>query len=385
MHDREGLGKVHRPDCVVIFSEFELPMSPPTDRQDDPSRNHDRAAAAPRPPADNPVLVEVTRGDMVESRHRGAFAVCDTQGRVLLSTGDVERTIYPRSAIKPLQALALVETGAAEAFAVSDAEVALACASHDGEPLHADAASQWLQRIGLSVDDLECGAHWPYHEPSLRALAAHGETPTPAHNNCSGKHDGFLTLAKHLGAPTAGYIRFEHPVQQRVLGILEMMSGLNLGDAPRGIDGCGIPQYGMPLGNLALAFARFAEPDDQPERRQAACARVRRAMAEHPVMVAGHERFCTKVIAATQGRALVKTGAEGVFAAAVPELGLGVAIKIDDGEKRASQVVMAGLLDRLGVLDDGAQRVLAPLLSPSLRNRRHETVGAIRLAPEAIT
>ncbi|WP_119165175.1 asparaginase [Algihabitans albus] len=355
---------------------------------DSPPERHDpghEQAVSLLAPADNPVLVEVTRGTMVESRHRGAFAVCDTEGRVLLSAGDVERTIYPRSAIKPLQALALVETGAAESFAVSDAEVALACASHDGEPLHAEAAQHWLQRIGLSVADLECGAHWPYHEPSLRTLAAHGGTPTAAHNNCSGKHSGFLSLAQHLRAPTAGYIRFEHPVQQSVLGILEMMTGLDLRDAPRGIDGCGIPQYGMPLGNLALAFARFAEPNDQPERRQAACARIRRSMAEHPVMVAGHERFCTKVIAATQGRALVKTGAEGVFAAAVPELGLGVAVKIDDGQKRASEVVMAGLLNRLGLLDEGARQVLAPLLEPPLVNRRGETVGVIRLAPEAIT
>lgn len=369
------------------------PACPPESPREDPAHSEESgrgedpttSVTARLTPADNPVLVEVTRGDMVESIHRGAFAVCDIEGRILLSAGGVDRTIYPRSAIKPLQTLALVESKAAEAFAVSDAEVALACASHDGEPLHAEAAQHWLQRLGLSPDDLECGAHWPYHEASLRALAAHGETPTAAHNNCSGKHSGFLTLAKHLGAPTEGYIDFAHPVQQSVLGILETMSGLDLRAAPRGIDGCGIPQYGLPLGNLALAFARFAQPDDQPEGRQAACARVRRAMAEHPVMVAGHERFCTKVIAATQGRALVKTGAEGVFAGAVPELGLGVAVKIDDGNKRASEVVMLGLLARLGVLDEGAQQVLASLMEPPIVNRRGETVGTIRLAPEAIT
>jgi L-asparaginase II len=169
-------------------------------------------------------------------------------------------------------------------------------------------------------------------------------------------------------------------VQQTVLGILEMMCGLDLRGAPHGIDGCGIPQVGVPLGNLALAFARFAAPDDQPERRQAASARVRRAMAEHPVMVAGHERFCTKVMAATGGRALVKTGAEGVFCAAVPELGLGVALKIDDGASRASQLVMARLLERLDVLDEQARATLAPLLAPPVVNRRGETVGEVRLA-----
>jgi L-asparaginase II len=351
------------------------------DRNDGHGHGHGSPVPATRHPvpvADNPVLIEATRGDMVESRHRGAYAVCDTEGRVLLSSGDVERPIYARSAIKPLQALALVETGAAEAFAVDDAEVALACASHDGEPVHVEAAVHWLQRLGLSPDDLECGAHWPYHEESARHMAAQGETPTAAHNNCSGKHAGFLTVARHLTAPTKGYIRPEHPVQQTILGILETMCGLDLRRAPFGIDGCGIPQYGIPLGNLALAFARFAEPDDQPERRQAACARVRRAMAEHPVMVAGTSRFCTEVMQATNGRALVKTGAEGVFCAAVPELGLGVALKIDDGATRASQTLMAGLLARLKALD-------APELQhPAIRNRRGETVGEVRLAPEAI-
>jgi L-asparaginase II len=172
---------------------------------------HGPERVAPTRIADNPELVEVTRGDMVESRHRGAFAVCDTEGRVLLSAGDVERTVYPRSAIKPLQALALVETGAAEAHAVSDAEVALACASHDGEPVHVDAAVHWLQRLGLSPDDLECGAHWPYHEASLRHMAARGETPTAAHNNCSGKHAGFLTLARHLKATSGPSTRCSRP------------------------------------------------------------------------------------------------------------------------------------------------------------------------------
>jgi L-asparaginase II len=333
---------------------------------------------------DNPVLVEVTRGDMVESVHRGAYAVCDAGGRVLLSAGDVERPVYPRSAIKPLQALALVESGAAEAHAVSDAEVALACASHDGEPVHVEAVAHWLQRVGLSVDDLECGVHWPYHEASLRHLAAQGETPTAAHNNCSGKHAGFLTLARHLGVPAKGYVKAEHPVQQRILGILEMMCGLDLRDAPHGIDGCGIPQVGIPLGNLALAFARFAEPDDQPERRQAACARIRRAMAEHPVMVAGHERFCTRIMAAAKGKALVKTGAEGVFCGTVPELGLGFAVKIDDGATRASQVVCGGLLRRLQGLDEGAQAAVAELLHPPLRNRAGLQVGEVRLVQGAI-
>ena len=327
----------------------------------------------------NPVLVEVTRGDMVESRHRAAVAVADPAGKVVLSAGDIERPIYARSAIKPLQAIALVETGAAEAYGVSDAEIALACASHSGEPRHVETAKAWLERIGCGVADLECGAHLPHDEAAMTVLLHGGGEATPAHNNCSGKHAGFLTAARHLGAPTRGYIRYEHPVQQRVLGVLESLAGLDLGAAPRGIDGCGVPVIGIPLGNVALAMARFADPYDQPDARQSACARIRAAMAAEPFMVAGSGRFCTRVIEATGGRALVKTGAEGVYCGAVPDLGLGVALKVDDGNGRAAQTVMAHILQRLGVI--GATG--GPRVGRRVRNRAGAVVGRIRLSADA--
>ena len=202
--------------------------------------SHDHANDVAPAQLDNPVLVEVTRGEMVESRHRGSVAVVDHEGRTVLSLGSIEAPIYPRSAIKPLQALALVETGAAEAFGLSDAEIALACASHDGEPRHVSTVEAWLARIGCSTGDLECGPQLPSHEASAATLIRTGREPGPEHNNCSGKHSGFLSVARQLGAPTRGYIDLEHPVQQTVLGILEQMTGLDLGDAPRGIDGCGI-------------------------------------------------------------------------------------------------------------------------------------------------
>ena len=329
---------------------------------------------------ENPVLVEVTRGEMVESRHRGAFAVADVEGRIVLSAGDFEHNVYPRSAIKPLQALALVESGAADAFGVNDRELALACASHQGEAAHVDTARAWLARLGYSNADLECGAHLPYSEPCAHALIRAAEAPQALHNNCSGKHAGFLTVARQLGVSPQGYIKFEHPVQQTVLGILEMMAGLDLRAAPRGIDGCGIPQYALPLGNIALAMARFADPADQPERRRNACARVREAMAAEPLMVAGTNRFCTDVIVASGGRALVKTGAEGVFCAALPELGLGLALKIDDGATRASQVATAALLRRLGVLDEQTTERLSHQIRPQLHNRAGTLVGEVRAA-----
>lgn len=336
----------------------------------------------PERPEVNPLLVEVTRGGMVESRHRAAIAVVDTGGRVVLSAGDVERLVYPRSAIKPLQALGLVESGAAEAFGCSDAEVALACASHNGEAKQVAAVQAWLERIGYSEEDLECGAQTPDYKPALEELLRARREGGPLHNNCSGKHAGFLTLARHLKVPAKGYIHWEHPVQQTLLGILEMMCGLDLRGAPRGIDGCGIPQIGIPLGNLALAMARFADPSDQPERRQAACARIARAMRDEPYMVAGSDRLCTRVLSATGGRALVKTGAEGVFCAALPELGLGLALKADDGTTRAAEFLLVQLLARLDILDEEARARLDADLNPVLRNRNGLEVGVIRLGPE---
>jgi len=327
----------------------------------------------------DPVLVEVTRGDAVESVHRGVFVVVDTEGRVVLSAGDPERAVFPRSAIKPLQALALVESGAADAEDVSGHEMALACASHSGEEAHVTAVGAWLDRLGLSETDLECGAHPPFDEQAQHALLAASRAPDRRHNNCSGKHTGFLTLARHLKAETAGYVGFGHPVQQSILGILEQMSGLDdLAAAPRGIDGCGIPTIQMPLGNLALAMARFGSPDDEPERRQQACARIRSAMAAHPHAVAGTGRACTRVLCRLGETALVKTGAEGVYCGAFPTLGLGLALKCDDGAGRAAEVMLMRLLQRLQLLDEAAAADLADLARSPVRSRAGDRVGEIR-------
>jgi L-asparaginase II len=323
--------------------------------------------------------VEVTRGGAVESRHRGAFAVVDTEGRVVLSAGAVEAPVFPRSAIKPIQALPLIESDAADAFGLSDAELALACASHSGEGDHVAVVSAWLQRLGLGSRDLECGGHAPKHGPSAHALAAAGQDADARHDNCSGKHAGFLTLARQLGAPTRGYVGFAHPVQQRVLGVLEQMTGLDdLTAQPRGIDGCGIPTIAVPLGNLALAMARFGEADDQPERRQAACRRLLQAVAAEPRMIAGTGRVDSAIAQALGARCLAKTGAEGVHAAVLPELGLGLALKIDDGAGRAAEVVLLRLLARLQLLDGPAGAALAGYAKPAVTARDGRRVGEIR-------
>jgi L-asparaginase II len=327
-----------------------------------------------------PVLVEVTRGAAVESRHRGSAAVVDTAGRVALAWGDIAAPVYARSALKPLQALPLVETGAADAFGLGARELALACASHHGEPAHVDTVAAWLARLGLGVQDLECGAHPPLDPAAAKALIEHGIAPSALHNNCSGKHAGFLTAARHLGEPTRGYIAAEHPAQQRVLAVVEAMTGCDLSQAPRGIDGCGIPVIGMPLAGLARAMARMGDPRDLPPARAAAATRLLDAMAAEPLMVSGTTGFATALLRVAGDRVRAKPGAEGVYAAALPTLGLGLALKIEDGAGRAAEVALAAILTRLGVLDAAARAALAGRAEPPVRNVAGRIVGAIHPA-----
>lgn len=326
----------------------------------------------------NPIVVEVTRGSTVESRHRGSAVVVDPDGNVIASWGNPEALVFPRSAIKSIQAIPLVETGAADAFGLSSKEIALACASHNGEPPHVETVAAWLEKIALGVDDLECGTHWPLDREAARALAQSGGVPSALHNNCSGKHAAMLTTARHLAEPTSGYVRIEHPCQQRVMGMLEFMCGLDLGDAPRGIDGCAIPAFAIPLGNIALAMARIAAPDSLPDKRAEAIARIRDAIAAEPYMVAGGGRYCTEVMTLAGNQVMVKTGAEGVFCAAVPSLGAGIALKCDDGATRASQVMMTAVLCHLGILSEDMVEALAHLLSVPLKNHNGAAIGEIR-------
>jgi L-asparaginase II len=325
-----------------------------------------------------PILVEVTRGSVVESRHRGSALIVDRHGGVHGHWGDISRPVYARSAIKSLQAIPLVESGAADAFGLGDEELALACASHGGEPGHVERVAAWLARIGLSEADLECGTHLPFHEGSAHALVCSHAHPSTLHNNCSGKHTGFLTTAVHLGEKTKGYIRYDHPVQQRILGVMEQMTGCGLGDAPWAADGCSIPTIAVPLEGLAFAMARIADPEDLPEKRRAAVLRIRKAWAAHPFLVAGTGRFDTEIMQACGGRVMTKVGAEGVFCAALPEYGLGVALKIDDGADRAANVAMAAILRRIGALDGADAEIAGRWLAPEIKTRRGVTVGVVR-------
>lgn len=332
----------------------------------------------------SPVFVEVLRNGVVESRHRGIAAVCDAAGRVVAGWGDLCQPVFPRSAVKPLQALPLIESGAADRFGLDSRHLALACASHGGEPEHVETVAAWLARVGLPQAALECGAHWPSDPDAARALARAGGEPCPLHNNCSGKHSGFLTTAAALGEGTEGYIQPDHPVQRRVTQALSEMMGLDLPAAPWGVDGCGIPTFAAPLPAVAAAMARLADPAALGRARAAACGRIRAAMRAHPHLVAGSGRPCTAVLQAVPD-VVVKAGAEGVYTMALPRRGLGVALKIEDGAGRAAEVAMIALLDHLGALDDDARAALANRPSAPVLNVAGKLVGEIRPAAGWLT
>lgn len=328
----------------------------------------------------NPLTVEVTRGGMVESRHRIHALVCDARGTVVHGWGDTDMSIYPRSAIKPMQALPFVETGAADAVAAGIHEVAFACASHNGEPHHANMANDWLARLGLDPSYLECAGHHSHEDATLRQQLQNGETITNAHNNCSGKHCGFLSTAQHMGESLSGYIARDHPVQERLIRVLSELGDCDLSKGATGIDGCGIPVFGMPLSALALASARMAAPDGLAPDRRLASKRITDAMMAHPFNVAGQNRFDTNLMKAGKGRFATKTGAEGVHVGMCVTSGLGIAVKCEDGAKRATDVAMANILKLVGALDETAASKVAQHLQSPIKNAAGKHAGEIRMA-----
>jgi L-asparaginase II len=320
------------------------------------------------------LLAEVLRGAEVESRHFGAFVVADAGGRVVLSGGDAARAIFPRSAVKALQALPLLLSGAAERFGLSGAELALACASHVGAPLHAQTAAAMLARAGRDETCLECGAHWPVSSGAAHALAAAGQRPGALHNNCSGKHAGFICTAIHAGHDPLGYVGADHPIMRAVTAAMSAVTGDDLDRQSPAIDGCSIPTYRMTMRGLAAGFARFGTGLGMPSGFAEAAARLRQAVADHPVMLSGEGRFDTVVTQALGAAAFVKLGAEGVYCGALPAMGLGFALKCDDGTPRAAEAATAALLRHFL----GPDEVLDGLASTALTNWRGITVGQIR-------
>jgi L-asparaginase II len=320
------------------------------------------------------IVAEVWRGEFLECVHRGHIAVCNAKGDLLASWGDPAAIMLPRSSCKMLQALPLVESGAAKRFELGSEQLALSCASHNGAFIHTGRVNVWLNNLGLGETDLRCGGHMPTNEEAVKGLICGDHCFDQTHNNCSGKHTGFLTLNKHLGGGPE-YLELDHPVQIAVKAALEDMTGEDTyGHA---IDGCSAPNFAMTLTGFARALARMADPSGLGAVREDAAKSLTGAMAKHPELVAGEKRACTELMRAMGGKVVIKTGAEGVFAAILPERGIGVALKIEDGATRASECAMAAMLVRLGVADAN-HPVVQKRLFHDQRNCNDFSVGSVR-------
>ncbi len=321
-------------------------------------------------------LVQLWRGGLLESTHRGHVVICDEAGQIVQAWGDPERVIFPRSSCKMIQALPLLESGAAEAAGLTDAHIALSCASHQGAQLHVDMATRWLADLGLGEPDLRCGSHEPYDRTERDRLIRSDESPCQLHNNCSGKHSGFLTANKHLKGGSE-YIEIDHPLQRAIRAATEEVTGETV--AGYGIDGCSAPNFAMSVKGLARAMASFATASAGGDSRQRAMVRLRRSMAAHPDLVAGEGRACTELMRAMGGKVSIKTGAEAVFVAMLPEQKLGIALKIEDGNGRASEAALVGLLTKLGALDPAHPMAQKRLPAPQI-NCRGIAAAELRLA-----
>jgi len=330
-------------------------------------------------------LVEVKRGSITESRHRGHIVVVEPDGNIIASAGAFETVTFLRSSAKPLQAIPLLVTGAADRFGFTDREVALACASHNGEPIHTEVVASMLHKIGLGIEALRCGVHEPYGEEAARVLRERGEQPNALHNNCSGKHAGMLAVALHLGAPIDNYEKPENPVQKAIADAVSQFSDVPVTDMAVGIDGCGAPIFGITVKAMALAYARLVSPPESLDKiTRGACERIVRVMNAYPELIGGtSDRLDTEIMRAAPHRVISKVGADGVYTAGINPCkewpnGLGVALKIEDGDdKLARPPVVIESLRQLGVLRDESLEAVARYAFFPIRNRRGDLVGEI--------
>lgn len=326
------------------------------------------------------LLVEITRNGTVESRHFGAAVVCDFTGTILESWGDVDQLVFPRSALKPMLAIDVVESGASDHFTMDDAELSLACASHQGEAMHEEKVAAWLERLGLNQDNLACGAVLPDDEPSAQRVLTSGQHGCRTHHNCSGKHAAFLTTALHLDLPIDNYNQIDHPVQTLSMNTLCDIAGIDLRQYPVGIDGCGFPAPTMPLVCLGRTIARFANPVNFSSHRAKAIHRLQEAVIHEPLYAAGHGTLVSELNKATKGAVLAKTGAEGVLIAALPDRGLGIALKISDGSARARPTALLAILDHMDILSQTEKDQLQIHRNPQVVNSQGLVVGENRSA-----
>ena len=331
-------------------------------------------------------LVEVRRGGLTESRHRGHVLAIEPDGNIVAYLGSPHTVTFLRSSAKPFQALPLLASGAAERFGFTDREVALACASHNGEPLHTEIVASMLRKIGLGPEALKCGVHEPYSVEAARELRERGEAPNVLHNNCSGKHAGMLAAALQLGAPIETYNQPEHPVQIAIAKAVAQFAGVPVEDLAVGIDGCAVPVFGITVRAMALAYARLvAPPPSFDEVTRDGCGRIVRVMSTNPELIGGtSDRLDTEIMRAAPERLVSKVGAEGVYTAGVKPCeewpnGLGLALKIEDGDdRRARPTVVVETLRQLGVLRDESLEAVAKYAFFPVLNRPGDLVGEVR-------
>jgi len=324
-----------------------------------------------------PILVY--RGKYIESTHNIHVAVVNQDGKLLYSYGDPMRMTFPRSSMKPFQAIPLLETGAANTFSYSKAEIAIACASHAGEIFHRETILDLLGRLGIQEDQLQCGTHTPWNLTSYKELLRKGEDVTPVFSNCSGKHTGMLATAIHMKEDISTYREVKHPHQQRILKAIEDICDFPKEHIKLGVDGCGVPVHQLPLYNVALGYARLASPDSiKSVERINIVKRIRDSMMEFPEMVGGTNRFDTDLMQAYEGRIVSKAGAEAVQCMGLVEEGIGIAIKVADGGTRAVNVAAMEVLNQLGYKDEKIFTVLDRYVHTPVLNARKEKIGEVR-------
>lgn len=330
------------------------------------------------------ILARVIRGETTESIHRGHLYICDGDGQEIASLGAPETVTYFRSAAKAFQALPFITSGAAERFGFLEQEIALACASHSGEPIHTELAAKMLAKAGFTEADLKCGAHDPFNDAASREMIRHGEKPTQLHNNCSGKHAAMLAFAKHIGADPRTYDLPDNPIQKEILKVVSKFTDVPESDIKIGIDGCAAPNFALSVKAMALSYAKLIlPPADLDEETREACRRCISAMMAYPELIGGSERLDTKIMQALPGKIISKVGADGVYLAGVLpspkwKRGLGIAFKVEDGDDyRARPVVATEVLRQLGILDEKASEMLKDFAPLPVKNKRGDIVGRV--------
>lgn len=322
-------------------------------------------------------LVEVLRGDILESVHKGHFVVATPSGEIVDAAGDPEFMTYPRSSLKLIQAIGLVESGAADHFKLEHRHIAMACASHKGEPFHISTVDEWLGRIGCTPEDLACGPDLPRDTESMMNILAAGNGKCSTYHNCSGKHTGFLTLCRHLDLDPRGYDALDHPSQSLYLDDLSLLSGRDARTFSWGLDACTLPAPAIALNTMATAMAKLAVPKILGGTKQIAVERIFAAITHEPEFVSGTNQVATMISRVTKGRIIAKPGAEGYFVAAVRDRGLGVALKVSDGAGRASAVAILAILTKIGALSSEEAGKLKQLAEPKINDSRGRLAGGM--------